>query len=126
MKRMSIWQQRSRFHAFTTFSLRIHGYVLRNQLVSKNQSLRGNALIFTSVFVATGTCIPNRCLAMIISVLHKSLPSVCVYMCIPPIVARQRLGKHVTASTNTHVTIDELLYASFSMRTVLYKRKVGD
>jgi hypothetical protein len=38
--------------------------------------------------------------------------SVCVY---PPIVARQRLGRNVTAVTNTHATIEELLDASFSM-----------
>jgi hypothetical protein len=53
-------------------------------------------------------------------------------MCIPPIVARhqlgkhstivarQRLGKNVTGSTNTHI---ELLDASFSMRSVSYQRK---
>jgi hypothetical protein len=33
-------------------------------------------------------------------VLHKSLTSVCVCMCIPPIVARQRLDKHVAATRN--------------------------
>jgi hypothetical protein len=31
----------------------------------------------------------------------------------PPIVARQRLGRDVTAVTNTHVTIEEMLGASF-------------
>jgi hypothetical protein len=30
--------------------------------------------------------------------------SVCVCMCIPPIGARQRLGKHAPAATNTHVS----------------------
>jgi hypothetical protein len=51
----------------------------------------------------------------------------CVCLCIPPsfvrqrlrknplIVARQRLCKNVTAVTNTHATIEELLDASFSM-----------
>jgi hypothetical protein len=35
-------------------------------------------------------------------VLHKSLPSVCVSVCVfPLIVARQRLCKHVPATTNT-------------------------
>jgi hypothetical protein len=33
--------------------------------------------------------------------LHKSLPSACVCICIPSIVARQRFGKHVHAATNT-------------------------
>jgi hypothetical protein len=47
-------------------------------------------------------------------------------MWIPTIVARQRLSKHVTAETNTHATIEELLDASFSMRSVSYQRQVGD
>jgi hypothetical protein len=41
-------------------------------------------------------------------------------------VARQRLSKNITAATNTYVTIEELLDASFSMRSVWYQRKVGD
>jgi hypothetical protein len=60
------------------------------------------------------------------SAFHKSLPSICVCMCIPTIVARQRLGKHVTAEKNTHAIIEELLDASFSLRSVSYQRQVGD
>jgi hypothetical protein len=41
----------------------------------------------------------------------------------PPIVARQRLGRDVTAVTNTHATIEELLDASFSMWPVSYQGK---
>jgi hypothetical protein len=41
----------------------------------------------------------------------------------PPIVASQRLGRHVTTVTNTHATIEELLDASFSMRPVSYQGK---
>jgi hypothetical protein len=37
-------------------------------------------------------------------------------------IARQRLGKHVPAATNTHATIEEMLNASFSMRSVSYQR----
>jgi hypothetical protein len=37
---------------------------------------------------------------------------VCLYV-YPPIVAGQQLGKHVTAATNTHATIEELIDASF-------------
>jgi hypothetical protein len=57
---------------------------------------------------------------------------VCVYSLIvgrqrlgknPPIVARQRFGKNVTAVTNTHETIEELLDASFSMWAVSYQGK---
>jgi hypothetical protein len=43
-----------------------------------------------------------------------TLLSLCVCICIPRIVARQRLGKHVSAATNTH---EELLDGSFSMRS---------
>jgi hypothetical protein len=41
--------------------------------------------------------------------------------CVPPIVARQRLGRNVTAVTNTHGRIGELLAASFSVWPVLYQ-----
>jgi hypothetical protein len=41
----------------------------------------------------------------------------------PPIVARQRLGRNVTAVTNTHATIEELFDASFSVWPVSYQGK---
>jgi hypothetical protein len=47
------------------------------------------------------------------------LLSVCVCLCIPPIVARQRLGKKVSALTNIHATIKEL-----SERVVFYAVRV--
>jgi hypothetical protein len=49
-----------------------------------------------------------------------------VSVCVPYIVARQRLGKNVTMVTNTHATIEELLNVSFSMRYIAYQTKVGD
>jgi hypothetical protein len=55
-----------------------------------------------------------------------SLLSLCVCMRITPIVARQRLGKHVLTTTNKHGTIQEMLDASFSMRFMSHQRKVGD
>jgi hypothetical protein len=45
---------------------------------------------------------------------------VCVFS---PIATRQRLGRNVTAVTNTHVTIEELLEASFSTWPVSYHGK---
>jgi hypothetical protein len=69
------------------------------------------------------------------SPIEKSLPSVCMSVCVSPIVARQRfgknplivdrqrLGRNVTAVTNTHATIEELLDASFSMWPVSYQGK---
>jgi hypothetical protein len=44
----------------------------------------------------------------------------------PLIIDRQRLGKTVTAATNTHTTTEEMLDASFSMQFIPYQRKVGD
>jgi hypothetical protein len=44
----------------------------------------------------------------------------------PHVVAKQRLGKNITAATNTEAKIKEILDASFSMRPALYQRKVGD
>jgi hypothetical protein len=56
--------------------------------------------------------------------INPSHQYVCLYV-YPPNVARQRLGKHVTAATNTYATIKEILDASFPLRSVSYQRKVG-
>jgi hypothetical protein len=40
-----------------------------------------------------------------------------------PNVARQRLGRNVTAVTNTHAAMEELLDASFSIWPVSYQGK---
>jgi hypothetical protein len=50
--------------------------------------------------------------------------SLCVYV-YPLNVARQGLGKNVTAATNAQVTTEQLLDVSFYMRLVMYQRKVG-
>jgi hypothetical protein len=44
----------------------------------------------------------------------------------PVIVARQGLGKNVTAATNTSATVEKLFEALFSMRSVSYDKIVGD
>jgi hypothetical protein len=44
-----------------------------------------------------------------------------VRVCMPPIVARQRLGRNVTEVTNTHATIEDLFDASFLMWPVSYQ-----
>jgi hypothetical protein len=58
-----------------------------------------------------------------------SLCCLCVYVsvCIsplPPIVVRQQNGKQVPAET--HATTEELLDASFSLRSVSYQRNASD
>jgi hypothetical protein len=50
----------------------------------------------------------------------------CVCLCNLLIVTRQLFGEHVPATTNTHGTIEDLWDASFSMRCLSYRRKVGD
>jgi hypothetical protein len=50
-----------------------------------------------------------------------SSPPVCIYVYLS-IVARQRLGKNVAEATNIHTT-EELLDASFFMRSVWQRRK---
>jgi hypothetical protein len=57
--------------------------------------------------------------------INPSHQSVCLYV-YPPIVARQQLGKTVTAATTTHRTVEELLDASISVRSVSYQMKLGD
>jgi hypothetical protein len=49
--------------------------------------------------------------------IHPSHQSLCLYV-YPYNVAGQMLGRNVTAATNTHSTIEELLDASFLMRSV--------
>jgi hypothetical protein len=44
-----------------------------------------------------------------------SIVSLCVCICIPPIIARQWLSKHIPPATNTHATVEELLCVSSSM-----------
>jgi hypothetical protein len=56
--------------------------------------------------------------------INPSHRSVCLYVYFS-VVVRQRLGKKVTAATNIHAPLEELLDASFPMRS-LYQRKVGD
>jgi hypothetical protein len=58
-------------------------------------------------------------------VLHKSLSSISVSVCVSPrIVARQWLGRHVPVVTNTSKN-GKLLGASFSVQYVSYQRIVS-
>jgi hypothetical protein len=57
--------------------------------------------------------------------INPSHESMCLYVYLPT-VARQWLGKNVTVATNMHATTEDLLDASFSVRSVSYQRKVGD
>jgi hypothetical protein len=56
-----------------------------------------------------------------VNFINSSHQSACLY--VYPIVARQRLGKNVTAETNTQANIGNLLDESFSMQSVSYQRR---
>jgi hypothetical protein len=43
----------------------------------------------------------------------------------PPITAMQRLGKNITAATNTQAKREELLDVSFSLWPMSFQKKVG-
>jgi hypothetical protein len=80
-----------------------------------------NLLVYETRYVYHDTWAPLNCPIKIF------FPPVCVSACVSPIVARQRLdksplivarqrlGRNVTAVMNTHTTIEELLDASFPM-----------
>jgi hypothetical protein len=53
----------------------------------------------------------------------KSPRCLCLCMCILHIAGRQRLCKHLNAAMNTQATAEELLGASFSMRSERIKGK---
>jgi hypothetical protein len=44
----------------------------------------------------------------------------------PPIFIGKRVGGNLTAATNTHAKIEQLLDLSFSVGSVSYQRKVGN
>jgi hypothetical protein len=67
------------------------------------------------IFMKLGIYNPNG------KLINPSYRSLRLYVC-----ARQRLGKIATAATNTHAKLEELLDASFYMRSVSCKRKMGD
>jgi hypothetical protein len=66
-------------------------------------------------------CVCHGTWANLNGVLHQYA---CLYV-YSHTVSRQRLGKNVTAATNTHATTNEFLAASFCMRSMPYQRKLG-
>jgi hypothetical protein len=56
--------------------------------------------------------------------INNSYQSVCLNV-YPTIVARQPFRKNITEEKNTHAIIEELLDASFPIRSVSYQWKVG-
>jgi hypothetical protein len=71
--------------------------------------------IFMKIGVYVTAPEPNSS-AYFISLSHQPV-YLYVYL---PVVARQRLGKNVTAITNTYATTEELLDISFYLRSVSY------
>jgi hypothetical protein len=57
--------------------------------------------------------------------INPSHQSVCLYV-YATLVARQRLGKNVTAATNSHATMKDLLGLPLSVLVASFQRKVWD
>jgi hypothetical protein len=76
------------------------------------------------IFTKLGTYITAPELISTAHYINPSHQSVRLYV-YPLIVTRQWIDKNAAAATNTYATI-ELLDASFSVRSVLYQREVGD
>jgi hypothetical protein len=74
------------------------------------------------VFVKLGTYITTSEPISMAQLKNTSHQPMCLYV-YPPIVAMQRLGRNVTAVTNTPPPIEELLDASFSTWPVSYQGK---
>jgi hypothetical protein len=91
------WKDKSKSSAITTLSV-----------YAPYQRLNGWTSLYETRYVYHGTW------AHLNGVLHKSLISVCLSV-YPTIIARQWLGKNVTAATNIHATVKELLDSSFYM-----------
>jgi hypothetical protein len=72
------------------------------------------------VFMKLGMCITTPELISTAYFINPFHQSVWLYV-YPLIVATQRLSKNVTVAMNTHATIEELVDASFSMRSVSYQ-----
>jgi hypothetical protein len=47
-------------------------------------------------------------------------------VCVSPTVARQRIVKNVTVVTSKHAAIEEVSDAPCPMKSMSYKRKIGD
>jgi hypothetical protein len=88
--------------------------------ISPYQRLNAWTNIYETWYVQHGTWAHLD--AYFINPAHQST---CVYVN-APIDAKQMIDKNVTAATNTHATIEELLDVSFSTQSVSYQRKVGD
>jgi hypothetical protein len=63
------------------------------------------------VLLSLFLCGPLVC-SHAVAQIERTSPN-CVSVCVSPIVARQRVGENVTATMNTHATVEELSDASF-------------
>jgi hypothetical protein len=107
--------------AFPPFPVRVHVAVrevtaFRNVLDEQTEGITPYQLLNASTNLYETRYVYHDTRAHLNGVLHKSLPSVCMSVCvsllplvrtgsvkcIPPFIARQRLGKYVPAATNAH------------------------
>jgi hypothetical protein len=91
-----------------------------NVLFLREGVQRGTTVFANSCLTVLGTvCYSPYFSLLTLKNKSKLVNHLSVCMCIaPPVVPRQRFGKHVPAATNTQATVQELLDASSSMRFV--------
>jgi hypothetical protein len=111
--KLSEWNTGKTMKVYPIFFLAYFPYFV---CVSPYQFLNAWTNLYETRYVYHGTW------AHLNGVLHTSFPLVilCLYV-YPPSVTREQLGENVTAATNIQTTIEELLDASFSKRSVSYQ-----
>jgi hypothetical protein len=72
------------------------------------------------------TCIMELEPIWTVHFIHLFHQSVCCLYLYYPVVARQGHGNHVPAAKTTRTTMEELLDASFSVRSLSYQRNADD
>jgi hypothetical protein len=71
-----------------------------------------NDAVSKPVYIASNNRTIFSLLSFYLKKLEEAYEITLLFVCrISPLVARQRLGKHVPAATNTHATIEEFLDA---------------
>jgi hypothetical protein len=96
-----------RIHNAICVSVYLHHYLLLNSWTSLYETW----YIYHGIWVQINV------------VLHNSVLLICVCVRVSPIVARQRLGKSVTMTTNTHVTICVGRLFFYAVRIVSKERR---
>jgi hypothetical protein len=108
-------------------STRLHGVTRETILLLVVTAVRTSILLLTELVTVSlhVTSLESTMILSFLSLLFEKIKTGLwdnFVVCVPPIIAIQRLGKHVPATTNTRET-EEMLDASFSMGPCRIKGK---